>query len=151
MTEHQLWAINKFKGISVKEFNFGETVNTRIQNVFLCHGIKTLGDVLNITIQDFAIYNGFGTKSHKAICDMMTKLITHAPDFRETKLTEVDFHYMNTRVQAYFRSLGLKTVREVITYPMHDLIKNKGFGMRSLTCVRMVFDENGYWGYNGKV
>ena len=75
MTEQQLWTINKIKDVSVKEFNFGETVNKRIQNVFLCYGIKTLGDVLNITIQDFAIYNHFGTKSHKAICYMMTTLI----------------------------------------------------------------------------
>ena len=75
MTEQQLWAINKIKDVSVKEFNFGETVNTRVQNVFLCHGIRTLGDVLNITIQDFATYNHFGAKSHKAICDTMTKLL----------------------------------------------------------------------------
>ena len=77
MTERQLRVINKSKDVSVKEFNFGITVNTRIQNVFAVHGIKTLGDVLNITVQDFATYNHFGIESFRSICGMMQSLINN--------------------------------------------------------------------------
>ena len=77
MTERQLRVINKSKDVSVKEFNFGITVNTRIQNVFAVHGIKTLGDVLNITVQDFATYNHFDIESYRSICGMMQSLLNN--------------------------------------------------------------------------
>ena len=77
--------------------------------------------------------------------------MTREKEYGEIQLSEVKFGYINTRVQTYFKNWGLNTVQEVVDYPLNDLIKIKGFGKKALTAVQMVFIENDYWVYNGKV
>ena len=72
--------------------------------------------------------------------------MTREKEYSKIQLSDVNFgRTINTRIQTYFKNLGLNTVQEVIDYPLNDLIKIKGFGRIALTAVQMVFIENHYW------
>tara|TARA_R100001530_G_C4244509_1_gene136197 strand:+ start:94 stop:306 length:213 start_codon:yes stop_codon:yes gene_type:complete len=51
------------------------------------------------------------------------------------KISDVNFGYINARVQTYFIKLQLQTVKEIVDYPVQDLIKIKGFGRKAYTAV----------------
>ena len=65
------------------------------------------------------------------------------------KITDVNFgkgsrtKHLDNSIQRFFKELGLNTIKEVVDYPMHDLIEIKGFGRRSFTAVQCVFIELG--------
>ena len=46
----------------------------------------------------------------------------------KTKLTDIKF---GKRIQTYFKNLNLITVEDVVNFPIENLIKVKGFGMKS--------------------
>ena len=76
--------------------------------------------------------------------------MTREKEYSKIQLSDVNFgRTINTRIQTYFKNLGLDRVQEVVDYPLNDLIKIKGFGKKALTAVQMVFIENDYWVYNG--
>ena len=59
----------------------------------------------------------------------------------EILLTDIEFGYINKRVQNYFAKLQLQTVREVIDYPIRDLVKIKGFGNIAYTAVHCTLQD----------
>ena len=46
----------------------------------------------------------------------------------KTKLTDMSF---GRRIQKYFKDLNLITVEDVVNFPIEDLVKVRGFGMKS--------------------
>ena len=60
------------------------------------------------------------------------------------KMTDINFgRHCDIKIQRVLKELGLNTVKEVVDYPIHDLIEIKGFGRKSFTAVQCVFIELG--------
>ena len=65
------------------------------------------------------------------------------------KITDVNFgrgfrtKHLDNNIQRCFKELGLNTIKDVVDYPIHNLMKIKGIGRQSFTAIQCVFIKLG--------
>ena len=63
-------------------------------------------------------------------------------DSKTLLLKDIDFGYGSGRLEKHFDNLKLRTVFDVLSFPINDLLKIKGFGRKCLTQLESVLGDH---------